>query len=101
PLEFMDLGLAAAYATGPLDLVVERRGQPVRVTITPRRAAGSDVQQLGFGHMDQVREVDPGSAAEAAGIRHGDWVVGVAGKPLRSFNDFKAVIRDNAGKPLA
>ena len=100
PLEFMDIALTAAYASGPLDFTIERRGEQKRISVEPRRAEGSPVQQLGFQHMDAVGKVEKGSAAEAAHIREGDWILGVNGKPIEAFEEFIAAVRESPGKPL-
>lgn len=49
-----------------------------------------------------VAQVLPGSPAEAAGLRRGDDIVAVNGKPVRSFRDLNAHAADfEAGKPVA
>lgn len=42
-----------------------------------------------------------GSAAQAAGLRQGDRVLSVNGKPVDSWYDFTANVAPNPGKPLA
>ncbi len=49
-----------------------------------------------------VARVTPGSPAEAAGLRRGDDILAVNGKPVRSFRDLNAHAADfTAGKPVA
>jgi len=45
--------------------------------------------------------VHEGSAAQAAGLRQGDRVLSVNGKPVGSWYDFTSNVTPNAGKPLA
>ncbi len=49
----------------------------------------------------EVGEVQPGSAAEAAGLRPGDRIVAVDGKPIASFEELQVVVRDSPGVTLA
>ena len=63
--------------------------------------------QLGsyFGAPDGtgilVREVRPGMAAEKAGIKAGDVIIKVDGKPVRTLADLRAQLRDKADqKPV-
>ncbi|WP_257386644.1 RIP metalloprotease RseP [Tahibacter caeni] len=48
-----------------------------------------------------VGEVRPGSAAEAAGLRVDDKLVGVDGKPIATWNGFVEQVQAAAGTPLA
>jgi regulator of sigma E protease len=47
-----------------------------------------------------VGEVQPGSAAEAAGLLPGDRIVAVNGDPIASFEELQVVVRDRPGVPL-
>jgi serine protease Do len=47
-----------------------------------------------------VREVTGGSAAEKAGLKAGDVITKVSGKPVRSMSDLREAIRDGAGKSV-
>ena len=42
----------------------------------------------------------PGSAAERAGLREGDLVLAISGKPVSSWYDFTSIVRSNPSKPL-
>lgn len=48
-----------------------------------------------------VGQVVSGSAAEEAGLRAGDTVLAIDGQPVRLFEDLRAVVLANPGKPLA
>lgn len=48
----------------------------------------------------RVEAVQPGSAAERAGILPGDKIVGLGGSPISSFDELQRVVMLNAGAPL-
>ncbi len=48
----------------------------------------------------RVETVQPGSAAERAGIQPGDKIVGVSGTTVQSFDELQRVVMLNAGAPL-
>ena len=45
-----------------------------------------------------VGEVEPGSAADAAGLQPGDRIVAVDGTPIASFEDLQGVVSGSAGR---
>jgi len=47
-----------------------------------------------------VRHVEPGKPAELAGLRAGDEIVAINGKPTPNFDALSHAIRDSKGKPL-
>jgi regulator of sigma E protease len=49
----------------------------------------------------EVGVVQPGSAAEAAGIRPGDRILSVDGSGIDRFEDVQQIVRFNTGEPLA
>jgi regulator of sigma E protease len=48
-----------------------------------------------------VDSVTPGNPAEAAGIRAGDRIVSLAGRPVAVFDDVPPIIAANAGRSIA
>jgi regulator of sigma E protease len=48
----------------------------------------------------RVDEVQPGSAAEAAGFKPGDMVLTIDGRPIESFPDMQQVVSTSAGETL-
>jgi regulator of sigma E protease len=48
----------------------------------------------------RVDQVVPGSAAEAAGIKPGDRVVAIDGRPIESFSQMQRIVSTNAGRTL-
>jgi len=63
---------------------------------------GDVMAQLGFKlHSPQPRigEVLPGSPAEQAGLRAGDTLLAVGGKPIATLQDFITIMRANRDRP--
>ena len=48
----------------------------------------------------ELGRIIPGSAAERAGLRSGDRVVAISGRPIKTWFDFMAEIGANPGRPL-
>jgi regulator of sigma E protease len=48
----------------------------------------------------RVESIEPGSAAEAAGIKPGDLIVGIAGSRVQSFDEVQRVVMLSAGTEL-
>ncbi len=54
------------------------------------------VPQLGFS----VEKVVPGTPAASVGLRPGDSIVAVNDEPVRSFQQFRSILKENAGRPV-
>jgi regulator of sigma E protease len=48
----------------------------------------------------RVDQVQPGSAAEMAGIKSGDVVVEIDGKPIEGFSQLQRIVQTSGGRPL-
>ncbi|HXR87691.1 MAG TPA: RIP metalloprotease RseP [Stellaceae bacterium] len=49
----------------------------------------------------QVGRVQPGSAAEAAGVQAGDTIAAIDGQSIQRFEDVQRIVRLDPGQPLA
>ena len=91
----------------PLQLVVERNGQRIPLTLTPT-AVTEDGETAGF--LDFVPDygdvpvivaaVEPTTPAAEAGLQPGDRILGVNGQPVRSAEQVTQFIRDHKSQPI-
>jgi regulator of sigma E protease len=88
-----DLQLVVSTNAGtPLRLVYERNGATRETTLTPDRIEG-DYGPMGrafvsFGSAPIVGSIMPGTPAATAGLRPGDHLVAINGKPAATLEDF-------------
>ncbi len=89
-----------AAEAGPLPVQLEG-GRTVTLDLPARRMARTQLARgLAPLRPAVIREVIPGAAAAAAGIKAGDRVAMVNGRPVKGWNDFEQVVRASPGKPL-
>jgi regulator of sigma E protease len=104
--DFDDLRLAITLHSGtPLRVDYVRDGKPMTTILTPVREE-TDYGPVGRAGIRPLRElivgrIIPGSAAETSGLRTGDRIVAVNGKPARDYSDFDPVVLASSNKPLA
>lgn len=86
----------------PLPIIVDRNGQQIALTITPstRSENGETAGFLDFlpdygGLPVMVGGVDPGSPAEAAGLKEGDRFISIGAEDVRSSAQVKEYIRNH------
>jgi len=104
-----DLERAVADSRGrALALTVRRDGAERSLDVTPRRTTVHDpifrdpreAWELGAGPQltPQISSVTPGAPAEKAGVRVGDLVRAVAGRPVYSPDEMMQAIQKRAGQ---
>jgi S1-C subfamily serine protease len=77
-----------------------RLGISAQTTALPRRFIRENDWPAATGV--RVKDVASGSAAAAAGLRAGDWIVGAQGEPVAEQADLlKLLIGDGAARTLA
>ena len=68
-----------------LPITIDRAGQVLEKTIVPKPITSSEVGSAGWSPEQSivVADVDPGMPAAKAGLKEGDEIVAVSGKPVR------------------
>lgn len=95
----------------PLNMQVERNGQPLSVTITPSAVAAKDVYEedityytIGLRGYAELKAVvgdsRPDMPAQKAGLQKGDQIVSIDGKPIDRWQTMSDLITASQGKTL-
>jgi regulator of sigma E protease len=108
--EFQDIITTVGVSQGhELVFRVNRAGQTIDIPVTPEQIEkqdpfGNKVLDAGIGIRPvtpgEVDRVLPGSPAERAGLRAEDIVVAVGKKPVNSWKDLAAGLREANGTPV-
>jgi regulator of sigma E protease len=99
-----DVAIAILTSGGrPVALEVERAGARLTATVVPEVPAGQEFAEAGLFPevLPRIGQVNPGSPAETAGLRRGDVVRAVEGRPIYGSADFIAAIEQRADQPTA
>jgi regulator of sigma E protease len=104
--DFEDIRMLVSMNAGtPLRVQYERNGVLRTTMLTPEREESEfgPVGRAGiqYGIEPIVGRVEPGSPAAAAGLRGGDRIVSVNGKPVRALEDYASASDTLKTKPLA
>jgi regulator of sigma E protease len=91
----------------PIPVVVERNGQRQELTLTPTKLveSGETIGTLDFlpdyGDLPViVRQVEPGTPAEEAGLKPGDRIVAIGGERVTSAEQVSQYIREHKAEPI-
>jgi regulator of sigma E protease len=104
--DFDDLRMAISMHAGtPLKVEYLRGGQRQQTTMTPAREESEygPVGRAGVGPWIDaaVGRVKPNSIAAKAGLRQGDRIVAVNGKPISQLTEFATIVEQAKGAELA
>jgi regulator of sigma E protease len=98
-----ELNLAVLPKAGrQLAIVAVRGDRRLDVTVTPNSRGKYELGDLGIGPVMRpvVMQVNPGTPAERAGIRHGDVILGINDERGLTQDKIIARIRSSANTPL-
>jgi regulator of sigma E protease len=90
----------ALNANHALPIVIDRKGQKLSLSITPKMDPKEGVGVAGWRGDVQVGEVLANSPAHAAGLTPGDLLISVNGQPVESALTVRQAIVHSAGKPV-
>jgi len=98
---WQELSLALLTSPGkPVTLLVRRGERTFPATVTPQRVPKYDtIDFAGLGPVlrPQIRKVEPGKPAALAGLRTGDEIRAVDGRPITETRDFLDAIVKRPG----
>jgi regulator of sigma E protease len=86
----------------PVDITIQRDGQSLTKTITP---VAFGVSQIGFAGWDakrstDVTELEAGMPAEKAGVKIGDHIVALDGKPVLALGAMIEELKKTKSNPI-
>jgi regulator of sigma E protease len=89
-------------ANRPLHVAVDRDGRRELLTITPTFDERNGIGRAGWSEQEtvQIALVQPGSAADKAGLQRNDILISVNGQPIRSRPKLHQVITATDGAPV-
>jgi regulator of sigma E protease len=102
---WQDVSLALLTAPDkPVALEVRRDGRTFNATVIPKRVPQYDIGDLAGLYpvmRPEIRDVTPGKPAAAAGLRAGDEIRAVDGRPITETQDFTEAIEKRPGRRVA
>lgn len=92
----------ATSALRAMHLTIERNGRKFDTTVTPVLSERLGGGYAGWDERGEVQfsGVEPGYPADKAGIKEGDSLVSVDGRPVHSSTKFHQITESSNGKPL-
>lgn len=86
----------------PVPVEVERDGKNIELSVTPRPEGPSQVGDAGWYPylLGRVANVEPGLAADKAGLKAGDQILKLNGEPVYYWPHFLDELQQNGDKPL-
>jgi len=101
PWEDIELTVAANVGQ-PLAVDVERQGERLERTLTPRAEGRAELGYAGWSPRlpAKLQAVEPGRPAAQAGLAAGDEIVALNGKPVLFWPAISEMLQKNEGKPI-
>jgi len=102
--DYGDIRMAVVLAEPhtPLRMKVERDGRLVEIRVTPENDPDQNVLQVGVPPKTtlEIWTVLPDPGAPEPGVRAGDVIRAVAGRPVREFTEVLYALRAARGRPV-
>jgi regulator of sigma E protease len=94
--------MVATKANRPIMLRVERNGKVFEREVTPAAQSKYEIGDIGVMPVinPEIRSVNSGEAAEAAGLKPGDVIVSAAGERNVGYERLVEIFRTNPDKPV-
>jgi regulator of sigma E protease len=87
-------------AKDPIELTVSRDGQLRKVSVTPEAKGPSRIGDIGLRPPAVVGTVEPGKPADQAGLKVGDTLLALDGKPVKALSDMIKILQDTKDKTM-
>ena len=86
----------------PLQLSVDRQGQPIEIVITPSKIPKYEMGETGAfpTFLPRIAQVVPDTPADLAGFEPGDEIIGVDGREMSKWQDFVSYIEARPGEQV-
>jgi len=86
----------------PLNLTIERGSKVFNTTVVPEPITSSQIGSAGWSPERSVivGELEPGKPAEKAGIKEGDEILALDGKPVPSLDSMITSLQETKDKPV-
>jgi regulator of sigma E protease len=98
-----DVGLKeVTSAYRPMYLTIDRNGRRFDTTVTPTLSERLGVGFAGWDEHGEIQlgSVEPGYPADKAGLKKGDLLIAVNGRPIHSQIKFQEITKSSGGKPI-
>lgn len=86
----------------PVDVLLQRGGKPIPITLTPKASGPEQVGTAGLVPEGPVlvSSTEDKTPAEAAGMQHGDQLLSVNGHPVHSVLQFSEGVQQTRDAPI-
>jgi regulator of sigma E protease len=87
----------------PLSVEVERNGRPLELTVVPEAAGVDRIGFAGWAPKEQavmITDLQPGKPAEKAGLKEGDRILTIDGKPVPALQAMVESLEDSKDRPI-
>jgi len=84
-----------------MDVVVQRNGQRLNLSVTPRIDPKEGVGTIGWDYQNiEIKDIESGKPAQAAGLKPGDIFVSIDGRLVASRSVVQEAVSHSGGKTM-